>query len=145
MSTQKDLPNTYMVQDTKDGKEISRLVIQNRMMTGAMGGVLAEQEDPARFKRVLDVASGPGTWLMDLAQEYSLEEGIGVDVSAKSIDYANTQAKKLGLSNHVKFRIMDATLMLQFPDQVFDLVNLQLGQSFLRTCLTKVRERGQKL
>ncbi|MBA2679266.1 MAG: class I SAM-dependent methyltransferase [Ktedonobacteraceae bacterium] len=132
MSTQKDLPNTYMVQDTKDGKEISRLVIQDRMMTRAMGGVLSEQEDPTKFKRIVDVACGPGAWLLDLAQEYPLEEGIGVDTSAKSIEYANTQAKKLGLADRVVFRSMDATSALQFPDQTFDLVNLRLGQSFLR-------------
>lgn len=132
MATQKDLPNTYMVQDTKDGKEISRLVIQDRMMTGAMGGVLSEQEDPTKFKRVLDIACGPGGWLLDLAQKYPLEEGMGVDTGAKIIEYASAQAKKLGLADRVTFRIMDASSALQFPDQTFDLVNLRLGQSFLR-------------
>lgn len=126
------LPNTYVVQDLKDGREVERVAIQDESMTRAMGGVLPEQEKPT-FNRVLDIACGAGGWLMKLAQEYPIVEGQGVDVNVKMIEYARTQAEHLGLSDRVQFQVMDATLMVKFPDQTFDLVNLRLGCSFLRT------------
>jgi ubiquinone/menaquinone biosynthesis C-methylase UbiE len=125
------LPNTYVVQNIRDGREIERLAIQDAMMTRSMGGMLPEQEHPT-FSRVLDVACGTGGWLVKLAQEYPIVEGQGVDANEKMIDYANAQAKRVGLSDRVHFRVMDATITLQFPTQTFDLVNMRLGQSFLR-------------
>ena len=126
------LPNTYFVQDMNDEKEVERLIIQDEMITGVMGGVLPEQENPT-FSRVLDIACGTGGWLMKLAQEYPIVEGQGVDVNAKMMEYARTKAEQCGLSSRVHFQVMDATLMLRFPEQTFDLVNLRLGHSFLRT------------
>lgn len=126
------LPNTYVVQDLSDGKEVQRLAIQDSMLTHAMGGVLPEQENPGIFSRVLDIACGPGGWLLELATEYPLVQAEGIDVNAKNIEYANAHAEQRGLANRVKYQVMDATLMLRFPPATFDLVNLRLGQSFLR-------------
>ncbi len=127
------LPNTYLVQDMGDGREVQRLSIQDHMSTRAMRGVLPEQENPCIFSRVLDVACGTGGWLLELAKECPLMQAEGIDISAENIDYANAQAEHSGLSDRVQYRVMDATLMLQFPEQAFDLVNLRFGQSFLRT------------
>jgi ubiquinone/menaquinone biosynthesis C-methylase UbiE len=124
--------NTYMVQEWKDGKEVERLAIQDHLVTSAMGGVLPEQENPT-LGSVLDIACGPGLWLMELAQAYPIVEGRGIDASASVIEYARTQSQLAGLSDRLNFHVMDATLLLEFPARTFDLVNLRFGQSFLRT------------
>ena len=41
-----DNPSTYFVQDRKNKKELTRLMIQDQMITAAMGGVLPEQARP---------------------------------------------------------------------------------------------------
>jgi len=57
-----DLAGTYFVQDRSNQKELQRLIVQERMITEAMGGVLPEQQDPTRLQRVLDIGCGPGGW-----------------------------------------------------------------------------------
>ncbi len=125
-------PSTYFVQDRSSETELQRLHIQDRLLTAGMGGVLPEQEEPARFRRVLDVGCGTGGWLIELAQtcpEATLL--IGVDVSERMIAWARTQAHQV--SDRVEFHVMDALRMLEFPNASFDLVNQRFGGSFLRT------------
>jgi ubiquinone/menaquinone biosynthesis C-methylase UbiE len=49
------------------------------------------------------------------------------------IEYARAQAEAHQVNDRVEFRVMDALLILEFPAAFFDLVNLRLGSSFLRT------------
>jgi SAM-dependent methyltransferase len=99
-----------------------------------MGGVMPEQPDPARFRRVLDVGCGPGGWLIETAQTYpAITSLVGIDVNSKMVEYARTQADPLGLENRVQFTTMDALRPLKFPSESFDLLNQRLGWSFLRT------------
>ncbi len=53
-------PSTYFVQDRSNEDELTRLILQDQMVTAGMGGVLPEQPDPTIFKRVLDVGCGTG-------------------------------------------------------------------------------------
>lgn len=46
-------------------EELERRAIQDQMVPTAMGGVLPEQSDSAAFRRVLDVGSGSGNWLIE--------------------------------------------------------------------------------
>ena len=66
-SSRRELPNTYFVQDRSNEDEFARLRVLDRMLTTGMGGVLPEQPDPTRFKRVLDVGCGAGGWLIETA------------------------------------------------------------------------------
>lgn len=53
--------NTYFI-DTESSAEMARLLNQDRIITKAMGGLLAEQSEETvdRIRRVLDVGCGPG-------------------------------------------------------------------------------------
>ena len=88
-----DNPSTYMVQDRKNKKELTRLMIHDRLITATMGGVLSEQADPTVFGRVLDVACGIGSWIVEAAETYPTMSLVGIDISQRMIDYARTQAK----------------------------------------------------
>ncbi|HLZ61130.1 MAG TPA: methyltransferase domain-containing protein [Ktedonosporobacter sp.] len=127
-------PSTYFVQDRSNREEMARLQIQDQMATIGMGGVLAELAGSASFQRVLDVGCGTGGWLIELAKTYpDIKLLIGVDISKKMVDYANSQAKAQGVSDRVEFHIMDALRDLAFPTGYFDLVNQRFGVSYLRT------------
>jgi len=124
--------STYFVQDRKNEKELTRLKIQDRMITAAMGGVLAEQFDPTVFRRVLDVGCGIGGWVIEAAQAYPEMSLVGVDISQRMIEYARAQAQAQQVNDRVEFHIMDAIQVLEFPAADFDLVNLRFGLSFVR-------------
>jgi ubiquinone/menaquinone biosynthesis C-methylase UbiE len=132
-----DLGGTYFVHDKHSKQELNRLIVQDQMVTKAMGGVLPEQEDPSQFHRVLDIGCGPGGWLLEVAQVYpQIKKLYGADISSTMIDYARQQAEqqnmKTGPAERVEFLVMDALQMLEFPHDFFDLVNLRFGVSFMR-------------
>src|SRR5215467_280551 len=127
-------PSTYFVQDRSNLDEMTRLQIQDEMLTTGMGGVLPEQPDPAIFQRVLDVGCGTGGWLIEAAKTYpTMSLLVGVDVSSKMIEYAQAQAEAQQVSDRVQFSTMDALRMLEFPTDYFHLVNQRFGASYLRT------------
>lgn len=126
--------STYFVQDRSNEQELARLVAQDRMFTTAMGGVFPEQNPAHRLNRVLDVGCGTGGWLIEVANTHQdIGTLVGIDISGKMLEYARTQAHAQGLDARVEFRVMDALLMLEFPDNYFDLVNIRFALSFLRT------------
>jgi ubiquinone/menaquinone biosynthesis C-methylase UbiE len=126
--------STYFVQDRSNEAELNRLLVQDRMLTASMGGVLAEQLDPGSLRRVLDVGCGTGGWLIDVAQTYpSIELLVGVDVSNRMVEYARSQAGIKQVEDRVEFRTMDALRMLEFPSEYFDLVNQRTAAGYLRT------------
>jgi ubiquinone/menaquinone biosynthesis C-methylase UbiE len=132
-SRRSENPSTYFVQDRKNEKELTRLMIQDRLISAAMGGVLPEQPDPTVFHRVLDVACSAGSWLIEAAQTYPEMSLVGIDISQRMIRYARTQAEAHQVRDRIEFYVMDALGTLDFPAASFDLVNLRLGLSFLRT------------
>ena len=131
---QKGLPNTYVVQDRFNKEEITRLRLQDHLITEAMGGVLPEQPDATTFSRVLDVACGAGDWLIEAAETYPhLSRLIGIDANSKLIEYARKAAVAAGVSDRVEFHVMDALGTLDFPQGYFDLVNHRAAAGWLRT------------
>src|SRR5258706_13859742 len=127
-------PSRYLVQNRSNEEELTRLQIQDQMLTAGMGGVLPEQPDPTIFQRVLDVGCGTGGWLIEAAKTYStMSLLVGVDVSERMIEYAQAQAEAQQVSDRVQFRTMDALRMLEFPTEYFHLVNQRFGASYLRT------------
>src|SRR5437764_9490044 len=106
----RDDSSTYVVQERKYKKdELTRLTIQDQILTTAMGGVLAEQTDPTVFRHVLDIACGTGGWLIKAAQTYpTIEKLVGIDISQQMIKYSQTQAEADQLNERVEFHVMDA-------------------------------------
>jgi ubiquinone/menaquinone biosynthesis C-methylase UbiE len=125
-------PSTYFVQDSRNKEELIRLALQDQMITTAMGGVLSEQPDPTVFQRVLDIGCGTGGWMIEAARTYPTMSLTGIDISARMIDYARTQAEAHQFADRLEFHVMDALRRLEFPDAFFDLVNLRFGFSFVR-------------
>ncbi len=115
----------YVV-DAENAAEMARLVVLQQVLTKAMGGVLAEQSDLSQVRDVLDIACGPGAWVLDVAQQYPDVHLVGIDISQLMIEYANDLAKSQGVAQ-VRFQVMDATKPLLFPDASFDLVNRLLS------------------
>jgi ubiquinone/menaquinone biosynthesis C-methylase UbiE len=131
-TSDREHPSTYFVQDRESLEEMTRLQLQDDMLTTSMGGVLPEQADPTSFQRVLDVGCGTGGWLIQAAKTYpTMTRLVGVDVSKKMLDYARAQAHQV--TDRIEFHVMDALRMLEFPPNTFDLVNHRLAVSFLRT------------
>jgi ubiquinone/menaquinone biosynthesis C-methylase UbiE len=128
-----ELPSTYIVLDRPNEEELIRLTIQDRSLTKLMGGVLPEQPAVSAFHDVLDIACGPGGWVLQAAQTYPTMSLVGIDISKQMITYANTQAKQQHITDRVKFRMMDALHTLDFPAASFDLVNMRLASTFVRT------------
>ena len=127
-------PSTYFVQDRSNQDEMTRLAIQDQMVTTGMGGALPEQPDPTIFKRALDVACGPGGWLIEAAKTYpTMTRLVGVDVNTHMIEYARAQAEAEQVHGRVEYQVMDALLILEFPRDYFDLVNLRFATGFMRT------------
>lgn len=127
-------PGTYPVQDRANEDELKRVHIQDQMLNANMGGPLPEQDDPGRFNSVLDVGCGTGDWLIELAKAYpNIPRLIGVDVSGPMLAFAREQAAAEGVGERVKFLLMDALRMLEFPNRYFDLVNQRAGMSWIRT------------
>jgi SAM-dependent methyltransferase len=129
---EKERPSTYFVQE-RNGEELTRLLIQDPMITEAMGGVLPEQPDPASLRRALDIGCSSGSWVIETAQVFPTLSVFGIDISKRMVDYAHTQATLHQVSDRVEFQVMDALFLLEFPPEYFDLVNLRFGLSFMRT------------
>lgn len=116
--------------DAENAAEMARLVLQDRLITRAMGGVLPEPIDLSQVFHALDIGCGPGGWLLDLAAQNSHIRGVGIDISSLMMAYANNLARERDLPN-VQFHVMNATQPLLFADNSFDLVNGRIITGFL--------------
>ncbi len=117
--------NTYIF-NAESAAEMNRLTIQDRMITKEMGGLLPDSVDPSTLHRVLDLACGPGEWSLDVAYAYKHMEVMGIDLSEKMINYANSRRWP-----NVTFRLMDIRQPLDFPDNTFDFVNARFLFTFM--------------
>lgn len=129
----KEHPSTYFVQDQQSEAELTRLAIQDRLVTTSMGGVWPEQTDVSLWRRVLDVACGPGGWVIEAARTFPTLSLVGVDISHHMVAYARRCAEEYQVADRVSFHSMDALRMLEFPPNSFDLVNMRLSVGFVRT------------
>ena len=78
--------NLYFI-NAESAAEINRLTIQNRLLTKEMGGLLPKDVNPADISKVLDLACGPGNWVLDVATTYKHMNVVGVDLSEKMAEY----------------------------------------------------------
>ncbi len=107
--------------DPENPMEMTRLIEQYRRVSQAMGGPFAGLPKLPEGATVLDLACGPGSWILDIAFERHDIKATGVDISKIMINYARARARTQGLTN-ATFGIMDITGTLDFPDESFDLI-----------------------
>jgi len=126
--------STYIVQNRNDERELTRLTVQDAMVTREMGGVLPEQTDLTNIQRILDIACGTGGWLIEVAKAYPrMLQLEGADISRRMIEYARSRAEAAQVDSRLQFHVMDALLRLEYPDNLFDLVNMRFSIGFIRT------------
>jgi ubiquinone/menaquinone biosynthesis C-methylase UbiE len=124
---EKPRQETYLF-DVESGPEIARLIAQGDGATRAMGWLLPPGIELEPHATVLDLACGPGGWVLDIAFGYPEVEVAGIDVSRTLVDYANARARSQHLTN-ASFGVMDILEPLDFSNNSFDLVNLRFGVS----------------
>jgi SAM-dependent methyltransferase len=116
--------NTYVF-DAESAAEMARLIQLDQFTTRAMGGPLAGLPDLPAEAKVLDIACGPGRWVLDVAFAQPDAEVAGIDISQTMIRYAIARARSQGLNN-ASFEVMNVLKPLEFSDETFDLVNARL-------------------
>jgi ubiquinone/menaquinone biosynthesis C-methylase UbiE len=141
--------NTYVI-DTESSAEMARLMRQDQAVTQEMGGLFPEGIDFSAVERIVDIACGPGGWVLEAAFEHRDIEVVGVDISHKMITYAQAQAKAQKLTN-ATFSVMNVLESLDFPDNSFDVVNVrfivafmlpEIWPKFVQECLRIARPGG---
>jgi len=128
-----DKQSTFFLHSKQNREESLRAQREDQLITHAMGGPLSEQADTNTFKHVLHIACGSGNWTIEAAQRYQQMSLIGIDSNSHILDYAREQAIAAQVAERVTFQVMDALLPLDFPATSFDLINLRLGVTFIRT------------
>jgi ubiquinone/menaquinone biosynthesis C-methylase UbiE len=131
MSAEPTRENTYVL-DTESATEQVRILRQDRMATKSMGGPLSELAPSVieQMHSILDLACGPGAWVLNIAYEYPRLEVVGVDISRRMIEYARALAREEHMHN-ASFQLMNVLEPLQFPDNSFDLVNARAMFGFM--------------
>lgn len=114
--------NIRFVADTESGGTMTWLLNADRMLNKGMGGTISERPDLSGIKAILDLASGPGGWVLDVAREHPDIKVTGVDISKSMIEFAQAQALSRGYGN-AAFMIADIKQPLPFENGTFDLVN----------------------
>lgn len=123
--------STYVI-DPESGAETARLMFQDNLLTQQLGGLFPVDMMRANTKQVLDLACGPGGWVLNVAYTYPTAEVYGVDISQAFVRYASAQAQARRLDN-AYFQVMDVLKPLDFDDESFDVVNARLLFGFMST------------
>src|SRR6266851_2052568 len=127
------------VADPNSGETMAWLInadtLLNRGMGGALGTDLSERLSRIYRERkapvhILDIACGPGGWVIEVAGEHPEYEVTGADIGQPMIDYARSLAKVRGFDN-AHFSRMDVLKPLDFPNESFDLVNARTLFGFM--------------
>jgi len=98
------------------------LNLANTLLNTSMGGTFAERPDFSGISAILDLGSGPGGWVLEVAREHPQIEVTGIDISEAMIRFAKAQAISRGYGN-ASFQVMNVKGPLGFADASFDLVN----------------------
>src|SRR5712691_12458847 len=115
---------TYVI-DSESGAETTRLMFQDDLLTRHLEGLFPIAIENESEMRVLDLACGPGGWILNVAYEYPKAEVYGVDINQAFVRYAGAQAWSRQLEN-AYFQVMGILKPLKFDDNTFDIVNARL-------------------
>jgi len=122
--------NTYFL-DPGSPAELARLINQANMVAHTMQWLFPPGVEHSGFRAVLDIACGPGNWVLDVAFHHPDIEAVGIDLSDQMISYARARARSQRLSNAI-FAHGDATGMLYDEAAAFDFVNARFLVGFMQ-------------
>lgn len=100
-------------------------MFQDNLLTLHLGGLFPIAIDHESKMHVLDLACGPGGWILNVAYEHPKAQVYGVDINRAFVSYAKAQARSQGLDN-AYFQVMDILKPLDFDENTFDIVNARL-------------------
>lgn len=95
-----------------------------------MGGFFPQQLDLSAIHDVLDMACGPGEWVLQIGHTYLHMQVTGVDLNQTMIKFAQDIS---GTTPNAHFQTMDILKPLDFPDRSFDLVNMRFIFGFMKS------------
>src|SRR5579863_6421425 len=122
--------NSYII-DAEASAEMARLLDQDLLITRQMGGLFPERSSHLEgVHDILDIACGPGGWIMSVAESYPDIEAMGIDISIRMIKYAQAHAQVRRLPN-AHFQVMNILEPLAFASRSFDLVNARLLEAVM--------------
>ncbi|HET7657671.1 MAG TPA: class I SAM-dependent methyltransferase, partial [Bacillales bacterium] len=115
---------------TEEGSILYKNTVGKQISPRVGGIVIAESEKIMEqgVRKVLDVACGPGTISLNLAEKNPHIHVTGIDASEAMIQQCKREAEKVGLQN-TTFLTMNAD-SIQFPGSSFDLVICNLAFPF---------------
>jgi ubiquinone/menaquinone biosynthesis C-methylase UbiE len=105
--------------------DLIRLSHLERMITTGLGRPLGGVECIPTGAHILDLSSGPGDWVLDLAFDYPGLTITGIDQRESMVTYATTRLRTQHRHN-ASFATMDLSHPLAFPDHTFDVVTGRL-------------------
>lgn len=121
--------STY-VMDAQNAAEMARLFLQGRVLTSTMGSLLPASIPPTSIHNVLDLACGPGEWVLSVAEVYPHIQITGIDIDSLMIDYARYLVTEKKLVN-AHFQRGSLFQPLPFSSEQFDFVNARLMFAFM--------------
>ena len=116
--------------DPQDVAELTRLSNKSHLVTRHMG-LFPAKCDLANVHTVLDVACGPGAWVLQVAKLYPQMRVYGIDISQRMLDYARELSLDAGLTNVVFRRMNVVEQPLHFAPESFDLINARFLCEFM--------------
>jgi ubiquinone/menaquinone biosynthesis C-methylase UbiE len=122
--------NTYILRDNPT--ELSRLIQQSDLYTRYEGGIFPERDHLNGITSVLDVACGPGGWVLEVARLHPNIDVTGGDIDPRMITSAQDRAHHLRLPN-AHFVQMDIRQPSLLPEHSTDVINGRFLQGVLDT------------
>lgn len=114
--------------DKEKIEEMARLHKQASVLDALIPLPDLVQIERMRACRVLDLACGPGSWALTVAQRFPKWQVYGLDISERMTDFARVQAQADKIEN-VSFQVGNALEGL--PDGPFDFIHARLLQCFM--------------
>ena len=119
-----DIPGSkiHFVADTESGGTMTWLLNFDKIINNGLRGTLSERPDFSGIKTILDLACGPGGWVLEVARTHPDIKVTGIDISVSMIQFAKAQSISRSYGN-AGFTVMDVKQPLIFEDASFDLIN----------------------
>jgi len=123
-------PSSTYFAEVENVAEMARLLKQACFTTKGLGGLFPRDLDVSVVQDVLDLACGPGEWVLAVAQAYPAMGVTGIDKSETMIQFARSLSQAVV---NTRFEVGDALAPLAFPDESFDLLHARFIAGFMPT------------